>query len=516
MTEHDAFETRLRAALDRYVANDPTEFDALEFARTVATAEPRRRGHVAAFAARLDALPKGRRRWWSALVPGPSWSPALRLAWLVAMVALLLAATVSAIYVGSEMLRRADELAVVPPAVTPAPSESSEPMAPPWAWATEQVGEPIVSDTVLGTITWRVYRGVFGDEYATLYDPWDGSRATVLRRVGLPADVGTPYGPVGTSKIDANELGWLGPDGTVERTALPAGDVSLAPVGDGLIAYGTPQGYGHDQAWPISWDGSRWIVGDELDVPPFLLGGAYSQVAAGPSGVLIVDIDVAVARDGQHFVRVPKPPGEGDQIGPVFATADGFIALVSPGRPHLTSDPPFEPVPWFSADGLAWEPMTSSSPFGEKSWIRNVAERNGRYVAVGNTGSVDGNTGGVNGAWAVWLSDDGRTWERLLDLELGQDQVCTEVVEQASEALEWDSDCPIAVMAGDAGWVISTGKHPSLWASADGRAWERLTPPPAIAMEEVWGFPPGFAFGGDTIVVDGSDGLASAVGIIEP
>jgi hypothetical protein len=44
MTERDAFETRLRTALDRYVGSDPTEFDALDFARTVATAEPRRHG----------------------------------------------------------------------------------------------------------------------------------------------------------------------------------------------------------------------------------------------------------------------------------------------------------------------------------------------------------------------------------------------------------------------------------------------------------------------------------------
>jgi WD40 repeat protein len=371
--------------------------------------------------------------------------------------------------------------------VPTAAEEQPTPSVPPTEdlWALEPVGEPIVSDTALGTITWRVYRG----------DP--GSPVTV----GLPADVGTPYGPVGIGY----ELGWLGPDGTVERTALPEAMLSLAPVGDGLIAYGTPQGYGQDQAWPISWDGSRWVVGDELDVPPFLEG---QRVAAGPSGVLIVGIDAAVAPDGQHFVRVPKEPGEGDQIGPVFATADGFIALVSPGRPFvLTSDPQaFEPVPWFSADGLTWERVASSSPFGERSWVRDIAGRDGRFVAVGNVGNVYGNTGGVNGPWAVWVSDDGRTWERLVDLELGQDQVCTRN----------SGDCPIRVEAGEAGWVISTGKHQSLWASADGRTWERLALPAAISIEEPWGFPPVVAFGGDTIVVNGSDGLASAVGTIAP
>jgi hypothetical protein len=309
MAERDRFELDLAAALRDYAVDAPTEVRPTELARRFAGSYPRGRSVTG--------------RWHFGL------SQALRLAWLVALVGLLLAATVSAIYVGSAMLRRADEVSVV----LPAPSPSVSPTEDPWAWALEPVGEPIVSDTALGTITWRVYGGDFGDSYAA-------SPA----RVRLPADVVTPYGPVAISHIiDDSLLVWLGPDGTVERTALPAGDVSLAPVGDGLIAYGTPQGYGQDQAWPISWDGSRWVVGDELDVPPFLGG---ELVAAGPSGVLIVGIDAAVAPDGQHFVRVPKLPGGYDEIGPVLATADGFIALVSPGRPHdLISEPPFEPVP---------------------------------------------------------------------------------------------------------------------------------------------------------------------------
>jgi hypothetical protein len=135
-------------------------------------------------------------------------------------------------------------------------------------------------------------------------------------------------------------------------------------------------------------------------------------------------------------------------------------------------------------------------------------------------GNVYGNTGGVNGPWAVWVSDDGRTWERLADLELAQDQVCTEAVERAIEASDSEFDCPIAVTAGDAGWVISTWvksteHHQSVWASADGRTWEPLSVP-GVSTEEFWGDLPQVALGSDAIVVNGSDGESSAVGTIAP
>jgi hypothetical protein len=61
MTEHDVFERRLRAALLRHVADAPTGFDALEFAREVAAQEPRGRR----LAARLS--------WPSLAVPGYAW-----------------------------------------------------------------------------------------------------------------------------------------------------------------------------------------------------------------------------------------------------------------------------------------------------------------------------------------------------------------------------------------------------------------------------------------------------------
>jgi hypothetical protein len=373
----------------------------------------------------------------------------------------------------------------VPAAAEDQPTPARAPREDPGAL--DPVGEPIVSDTALGTITWQI-------RFSGARNPY-------------PADVSTPHGPVG---IDGTELVWLGPDGTIGRTALPDDvEFRLAPADDGLIAYTPEQSYGDRHAWRVSWDGTRWTVGEALDVPQAVFdpeGGTELRAAAGPRGVLIVGEQVAVAPAGQHFVTVVQPPGGSDltknRIGPVLSTPDGFIALVSPGQ--TASDQWYEPVPWFSADGHAWQPVTSSSPFGERSWIRAVAERTGRFVAVGNVANVIGNIRVGDGSWAAWVSDDGWTWERLVDLEPGQDQECSTT---------WD--CAIGVTAGDAGWAIFTGKQ-SLWASADGRAWERLTLPATVSIEDPWGILPVLSISGDTIIVTDRDGMTSVVGTIEP
>ncbi|MHB8890486.1 MAG: Kelch repeat-containing protein [Candidatus Limnocylindrales bacterium] len=74
MAEQDVFERRLRAALLRHVGDGPPDFDALGFARAVAAREPRHRGPGAALG------------WRGITVP--------RLAWVVLLLALLLAALV--------------------------------------------------------------------------------------------------------------------------------------------------------------------------------------------------------------------------------------------------------------------------------------------------------------------------------------------------------------------------------------------------------------------------------------
>jgi hypothetical protein len=88
----------------------------------------RRAGHgapsdlAASITVAVDALPPERRARWAGLAPSADWGPALRMAWVVAAAALLLAATASAVFVGGELVRRSNELGVLPaPIVAPTP-----------------------------------------------------------------------------------------------------------------------------------------------------------------------------------------------------------------------------------------------------------------------------------------------------------------------------------------------------------------------------------------------------------
>jgi len=109
MTEQDVFESRLHAALVRHVADGPTDFDALGFARTVAAKEPRRRGLAAALAGHGPAVPQR----------------ALALLLLAGLLAAMVAGT---LLVGSQRERKLP--AVVPP-VAPSMAPSIAPSTAP-------------------------------------------------------------------------------------------------------------------------------------------------------------------------------------------------------------------------------------------------------------------------------------------------------------------------------------------------------------------------------------------------
>jgi hypothetical protein len=151
MTERDAFESRLRVALLRHVADGPTDFDALAFARTVAGREPRRHGFAAA------------RAWQGFAIP--------RRAWVLLLLAGLLAAIVGGmLVVGSQLQRKPPAVVpvfVCPPGSTPdtpGPADQARPAHEPWipsAMAFDRRAGRLVAldviltgDEVTGAETW--------------------------------------------------------------------------------------------------------------------------------------------------------------------------------------------------------------------------------------------------------------------------------------------------------------------------------------------------------------------------
>ena len=141
MAETDVFERRLRAALVRRVADEPTDFDALDFARMVAAAEPRRHGPGVVLGWRPVAVP--------------------RVAWVVLLVALLTAMVGALLIAGSPPQRTLP--AVVPPIgqvfACPAGSTPDEPgpagqerPVTPETWAFDRGAGRLV--TLAGGETW--------------------------------------------------------------------------------------------------------------------------------------------------------------------------------------------------------------------------------------------------------------------------------------------------------------------------------------------------------------------------
>jgi hypothetical protein len=443
MTERDTFEARFHDAVRGYAARVSSDLDPVGLARTIAAAEPRRRGVAGVFASR-------------GLIVS-------RLAWILLVLAALLTVAASAAIVGSGLLRRLPDLTVVtPPSVLPVPTvETTRSVAP---WRPALVAGPTVTRSALGTITWRVYK------------TW-----SAYGRV----PVGSAHGLV---MLDGLDLRWLAPDGSWPGTFLPIEARGVQAVGDGLIAFGDAD------AIRLSWDGARWVPGEQLELPrPLavvnaLVAGPRSAVAVGQ--VLDGSGAIAASTDGVHFAMAARPPDGmvGDMFGYVLATEDGFVGLVPTRdvRPAVG-----DPLAWTSADGSEWTPAAPPSPFGTGSEITHLASREGRHVAGGRS---DG-----SGA-SVWVSDDGLRWERA--------------------AIPMP-DRWVVVAAGPAGWMI-VGWQGGAWVSADGRAWEELTGWPAITPRGAYEVPQIVAFGPGVVAVRGSlrDETSSvdviAIGTIEP
>ena len=269
----------------------------------------------------------------------------------------------------------------------------------------------------------------------------------------------------------------------IRQVTLESGPIRYREIGTGepiVFVHGLLSGIRY------AWNGTGWIEQTRLDLP-----SRVEKIVFGPRGVVAVtDTTMYYSTDGVYFTEAERPPGkdlllaEGPPpttvpeedgefgecpvisdaesatsgigvIGTVLATDAGFVALTPAHPDDWNDDPICEPLLWFSADGNTWELVSHDSPFGKISFIRSglyeIAERDGRFVAVGGVGERRGAEQG-----AVWVSDDGLTWQRA-DLELNY---------------------AFTVAVGDLGWMLTGLKdaedtmHQDMWFSADGLTWD--------------------------------------------
>lgn len=380
MTEHELFETRLRTALGRYVADGPTSFDALGFARAVVTAEPRRR-RVAV-------------HWPNTMVPA--------LAWLLVATALLLAALV-----GSALL-----IASRPTPVLSSWQRIDLPATDGWparlndVLATENgylaVGE---SGYLLPGYVWTSDDGLTWNEVPT------GStferavlRAAVRTEDGyVAAGMDGSFGYIGSAGI------WRSADGVAWRPAFSVGYGQydaviehLASANGRLVAVGRPpiNGYsGQPMVW-VSDDADHW---EALDDTSTGMGTIDGIVAGGPGFVAAGSTGVWTSADGDTWTRasVPAPDPTGAWRARVAVGDDGRIVVGGAGGRLYATD-----------DGVTWtaHELSATDASGGVPGIIGLAATRWGYAAVSATPKV------FDGAlWAtsttLWTSLDGTSWE---------------------------------------------------------------------------------------------------------
>ena len=338
---------------------------------------------------------------------------------------------------GSDDLYATDGNAVLHLGMPEAPTPAPMPLV------LEPAGEEGSADGPTGPISWRVYAPPTGHFF-------------------LP--VASAHGLVA---IEGSVLRWSTDGGvTWQATPLSSEGWRVMADGDDLVVYG-------EGATRLSWRNDRWVETTTLRFDPMPV--SVEAMTFGPRGaVAVAGASLFFSRDGVTFERATREPSAdgptggvpGDEgipggcsapggsswpgtgrIGPVLATDDGFVAYTAADPADWNNTPLCEPLGWASDDGDTWTLASTASPFGDGAWVAQVAEREGRFVAVGGRGETG----------AAWVSDDGLSWEPLA-LPLGRGG--------------W------SVAADAGGWVIaslSASTHASgLWISPDGTTWEPL------------------------------------------
>jgi hypothetical protein len=305
----------------------------------------------------------------------------------------------------------------------------------------------------------------------------------------LHGGIVTPHGFVSSGASGASTsldgVNWT----TVEP---PLNARGFAASGDDLYAFGP------GAVVRLAWTGTTWRAENLLEIDGLEPDRPIDQMAFGDGAtVMTTETQILFSTDGHAFAPALQGPdpalltgadntgrcqpsfgGGGESIGPVVATESGFVALTA-GSPGGWDDFPLcEPVVWTSSDGSTWDLDSAESPFGPTSYVYDMAERDGRFVAVGGQGAK------FSGA-TLWVSEDGVTWNEIPPGRID------------GSLLEY----PVSIGTGEAGWVVL---HDSaLMYSLDGLNWVAPDGPPEIR----WGY-------GAPRVVGGKDRILVANDVI--
>ena len=206
----------------------------------------------------------------------------------------------------------------------------------------------------------------------------------------------------------------------------------------------------------VAWERSA-TVSDPGSLMYSIAGSDSLLVAVGEIRLDQTHGAIWTSQDGDTWSRVPHDddtfgPGFG-KIHEVAAGGPGFVAV---GELCEDSESCFaQPTVWVSENGTSWTRL----PFveGTPGVINDLTSHNGTLVAVGRTFSESGDSA------AIWISDDGYTWERIVD-----DGVFDRAGSQWISAVTSSETGIVAVGASMEPGELSNAV---VWSSPDGRVW---------------------------------------------
>ncbi|HET9522174.1 MAG TPA: hypothetical protein VFO73_14090 [Candidatus Limnocylindrales bacterium] len=198
---------------------------------------------------------------------------------------------------------------------------------------------------------------------------------------------------------------------------------------------------------------------------------------------LVVAILVGACTESGAPARAPDLAWDvRDAPGVVADVAVAGDLVVAVGATAPTGDPSGRPAVWLSEDGRTWESATIDGD-GE---IAALVVGDEQHLAAGNTRA------GAGTEAAVWASSDGREWTKVAGDAFAPEPGCSST--RAED-----------IAAGTGGYVAvgtewgggSCGQHAAAWLSPDGRTWSRAEMAPGShAMHNVVGGPDGYVAAG--------------------
>ena len=206
-----------------------------------------------------------------------------------------------------------------------------------------------------------------------------------------------------------------------------------------------------------------------------------------------------ISSDGIEWTRVFDPAlgGFGHQrISSLDIGPDGLIAGGTNYVPNQFGLFNLDARVWTSVDGRSWEFVDDDATFGGPGWqyISAVIAGPAGYVAAGT--NILGTPGTHNDA-AVWVSADGVSWELLTE-----DVFALPRVQRISALV----DGPEGIVAVGYDTNDEGDRIPAVWISPDGRGWERIHDPAFEEPGHRW--MNAVTTGGPGLIAVGADGTS--------